>query len=95
MTGRMTSRRRVYQRATRVLVVASVIFALVYLKWLLFDARPSNPLLYAMLLGAELFNVAQAMGFWYTIYRQDWIEPPDAEFGPHARDGRRIHNRLR
>ena len=81
MGGRSTSRRVVYQRACRVLVVLSVIFALVYLKWLLFDAKPGNPLLFGMLLAAELFNVAQAMGFWYTIYRQEWVEPKTAKFG--------------
>ena len=70
-----------YQRACRVLVVFSVIFALVYLKWLLFDAKPGNPLLFGMLIAAELFNVGQAMGFWYTIYRQEWVEPKTAKFG--------------
>lgn len=81
MGDRPTSHRIVYQRACRVLVVLSVVFALVYLKWLLFDAKMDNPLLFGMLVAAELFNVAQAMGFWYTIHRQEWVEPETMQFG--------------
>lgn len=49
--------------------------AAAYLLWLLHPARVGHPGLYAVLVLAELFNVAQAIGFWWTA----------------AREGRRAH----
>jgi cellulose synthase/poly-beta-1,6-N-acetylglucosamine synthase-like glycosyltransferase len=40
--------------------------ALFYFAWLLDPARIGNPVLYALLIVAELFNLLQAMGFWWT-----------------------------
>ena len=40
--------------------------ALFYFAWLLDPARVGNPLLYALLIAAELFNLLQAIGFWWT-----------------------------
>jgi len=40
--------------------------ALFYFAWLLDPARIGNPLLYALLIAAELFNLTQAIGFWWT-----------------------------
>lgn len=37
-----------------------------YLWWLTRPVRVGNPVLYGVLLTAELFNVAQAIGFWWT-----------------------------
>jgi cellulose synthase (UDP-forming) len=74
------TRRRAYANVTRTLVVLSAITGVVYLKWLLFDAVPDNRVLFAMLLTAELFNIVQAAGFWYTIWKQRWTEPPAADF---------------
>ena len=73
-------RRAAYLRNCRALVVLCVITGAYYLWWLLFDARPANPVLYALLIGAELFNLVQAAGFWYTISNQTWTDPPDADF---------------
>ena len=73
-------KRAVYQVTCRVLVVLSAVTALFYLKWLLFDARPDNALLYVLLVGAEVFNIAQATGFWYTIWRQEWTQPDPVDF---------------
>jgi cellulose synthase (UDP-forming) len=40
--------------------------AMFYFAWLLDPARIGNPLLYALLIAAELFNLLQAIGFWWT-----------------------------
>ena len=37
-----------------------------------------------MLVGAELFNIAQSTGFWITISRQKWSEPPAPDFAQTA-----------
>lgn len=54
-------------RLARLLVFVNIPFALWYLSWLLQPGRPSHPVLYALLVGAELFNMVQAVGFWWTI----------------------------
>lgn len=64
-----------YLRGCRLLSLASAATAAFYLWWLLVDARPDNPVLYRVLLGAELFNITQVAGFWYTISSQRWTEP--------------------
>lgn len=74
------SRRRGYLRACRALALVSAFTALIYLKWLYFDARPDNYLLFGMLIGAETFNIIQAMGFWYTISMQRWVDTDAAPF---------------
>src|SRR5688572_29925348 len=56
-------RRRV---ATRLLLCAMVPLALFYFAWLFSPERVGQPLLYALLVAAELFNLAQAIGFWWT-----------------------------
>jgi cellulose synthase/poly-beta-1,6-N-acetylglucosamine synthase-like glycosyltransferase len=56
-------RRRV---AARLLLVALVPLALFYFGWLLAPDRVGQPVLYTLLLAAELFNLAQAIGFWWT-----------------------------
>jgi len=70
-----TERRRAYLRTCRLLAVLSTVAAAAYLKWLLFDALPDNHALYWVLVAAELFNIAQAAGFWLTISFQRWSEP--------------------
>jgi len=64
----------------RLLVVACVLSGGYYLWWLLFDARPANRILFGILIAAELFNLVQASGFWYTISTQRWTVPPNADF---------------
>ncbi len=48
-----------------------------YVGWLLQPGRAGQPLLYGMLLAAELFNLAQAAGFWWTCAAQRPVRPPD------------------
>jgi cellulose synthase (UDP-forming) len=57
------------RRALRLLLGAMVPLALFYFAWLLQGERVGHPLLYALLVGAELFNAAQAFGFWWTCSR--------------------------
>lgn len=69
-----------------VLVAVNVVVALWYFGWLLRPERIGNPALYAMLVCAELFNVVQAAGFWWTCAHArrrarghgGWIVPDDA-----------------
>jgi cellulose synthase (UDP-forming) len=56
-------RRRV---ASRLLLFMLVPLALFYFGWLLAPERVGQPVLYGLLLAAELFNLAQAVGFWWT-----------------------------
>jgi len=73
-------RRRGYLRTCRILAGLSAVSALIYLKWLYFDSRPDNVVLFGLLIAAETFNIIQAAGFWYTISMQKWTEPPLADF---------------
>jgi cellulose synthase (UDP-forming) len=58
------------RRAVRLLLVAVVPLALLYFAWLLQPERIGHPLLYGLLIAAELFNAAQACGFWWTCARE-------------------------
>jgi cellulose synthase (UDP-forming) len=50
----------------RGLVCALLPLAAFYFAWLLAPGRVGQPVLYALLVGAELFNAVQALGFWWT-----------------------------
>jgi cellulose synthase (UDP-forming) len=72
------------RRALRFLLGAMLPLAAFYFAWLLQGERVGHPLLYALLVGAELFNAAQALGFWWTCSRDRrrrrpaWTGPPPA-----------------
>jgi cellulose synthase (UDP-forming) len=55
-----------HRRAVRLLLCALVPLALFYFGWLLAPQRVGQPVLYGLLLVAELFNLVQAIGFWWT-----------------------------
>lgn len=57
-------------RRARIMVVVGVVAAVAYLSWLLHPARIGFVPLYALLVVAELFNVTQALGFWWTCARK-------------------------
>ena len=61
--------RRVVRRV-RLLVLANVALAVWYFGWLVRPDRIGNPLLFALLLLAEAFNLLQAVGFWWTVSRR-------------------------
>jgi cellulose synthase (UDP-forming) len=54
----------------RLLAAVCLPLAFFYFAWLLSPERVGNPVLYAILVAAELFNLAQAMGFWWTCARE-------------------------
>jgi cellulose synthase (UDP-forming) len=51
----------------RLLVSAAFVAAIWYFGWLLVPGRVGNPWLYGLLVAAEVFNVVQALGFWWTL----------------------------
>ena len=51
------------------LILADVVLAGRYFWWLLRPGRPANVPLYVLLVGAEGFNLLQAIGFWWTVSR--------------------------
>ncbi len=72
-------------RRVRVLVVLNVALAAWYFGWLLQPGRVGNPALYGLLLAAEVFNLVQAAGFWWTVRRDvtggrqpRWTDPTPA-----------------
>jgi cellulose synthase (UDP-forming) len=56
-----------------------------YLSWLLAPGRMGEPVLYVLLLAAELLNVIQAVGFWWTCGNER-IREPKAPTRPVAVD---------
>jgi cellulose synthase (UDP-forming) len=54
---------------TMLLVLLAVPLAVWYFGWLLQPDRVGEPALYGLLVAAELFNLCQAAGFWWTITR--------------------------
>jgi cellulose synthase (UDP-forming) len=54
----------------RLLALVAAPLALVYFAWLLQPERVGDPVLYGLLVVAELFNVVQAAGFWWTTSQQ-------------------------
>lgn len=64
------------------LVLANLALALWYFTWLLQPERIGNPVLYGVLVAAELFNLAQAAGFWWTVWHdRPRPDPPAAVLG--------------
>jgi cellulose synthase (UDP-forming) len=53
----------------RALVLLAIPLAAWYFGWLLQPERIGEPILYGLLVGAELFNLVQASGFWWTVTR--------------------------
>ncbi|MDP9022271.1 MAG: glycosyltransferase [Actinomycetota bacterium] len=51
----------------RLIGMAHSVAALWYFGWLLQPARVGHPVLYALPMAAELFNLLQAAGFWWTV----------------------------
>ncbi|MHB8694968.1 MAG: glycosyl hydrolase family 8 [Solirubrobacteraceae bacterium] len=49
------------------IVLINAVLAVFYFGWLLTPGRAGTPGLFALLLAAELFNLIQAIGFWWTV----------------------------
>lgn len=54
----------------RILLVFALPCAVWYFGWLLNPDRIGTPYLYGLLIGAELFNLVQAFGFWWTCINE-------------------------
>ena len=67
--------RRLPHRRARAMVLLGGTAALAYLSWLLQPARIGFLPLYLLLVTAELFNVTQALGFWWTCARRRTPRP--------------------
>jgi cellulose synthase (UDP-forming) len=50
-----------------ILVGANVLLAVWYFSWLLSPTHIGTPWLYGLLVAAEMFNLVQAAGFWWTV----------------------------
>jgi cellulose synthase (UDP-forming) len=66
---------RAPSRRLRLLALAMIPLSLWYFGWILQPDRVGVPALFALLIGAELFNFAQATGFWWTVTRRDRRSP--------------------
>ena len=53
-----------------------------YFEWLLRAGRVGNPVLYGLLVAAELFNLVQAAGFWWTCWHGRNRKPAPRWSGP-------------
>jgi cellulose synthase (UDP-forming) len=69
------------RRRMRVLMGAAIPLAIFYFAWLLGPSRIGNPLLYGLLVAAELFNLVQAFGFWWTVSQQRGRPPLRRDVG--------------
>jgi cellulose synthase (UDP-forming) len=55
------------RRRVRLLMLLGLPLAVWYFGWLLNPDRVGTPVLYGILIAAELFNLMQALGFWWTV----------------------------
>jgi cellulose synthase (UDP-forming) len=61
---------RAATRRVRWSMAAGILLAIWYLGWLVNPDRIGHPVLFVVLISAELFNLIQAAGFWWTSSRQ-------------------------
>jgi cellulose synthase (UDP-forming) len=62
-------------RRLRAMVLLALPLAVWYFGWLLEPGRVGEPALFGLLVAAEVFNLAQAGGFWWTVTRRDSRRP--------------------
>jgi len=58
------------RRAVRALIAFNVLGLAWWLDWLFRPSNAANGLLYTLLVLAECFNVAQVLGYWYTVWHE-------------------------
>ena len=59
----------------RIMALLGLPLAVWYFGWLLNPDRIGNPILYGILIAAELFNLTQAFGFWWTCANERVRKP--------------------
>ncbi len=69
------------RRVVRTVVTVNAVLVAWYLTWLLVPGRVGNPVLYAVLVVAELYNVVQAAAFWWTVWADEPTPAAPAWFG--------------
>jgi cellulose synthase (UDP-forming) len=63
------------RRRCRILIAIGLPCVVWYFGWLLnVPARHGTPVLYGILIVAELFNLSQGLGFWWTV-AHEWVRP--------------------
>ncbi len=67
------------RRRVRILIALGLPCAVWYFGWLLNPDRVGTPVLYGILIAAELFNFMQALGFWWTVSNERVREKRRAE----------------
>src|ERR1039457_3467238 len=55
------------RRRGGIMILLGIPFAVWYFGWLLHPDRVGAPYLYGILIAAELFNLTQALGFWWSV----------------------------
>ena len=70
--GPVSGRRRL---AVRTLLLLGLPLAVWYFGWLLQPERMGHPALFGLLVAAELFNLVQALGFWWTAASDRPVRP--------------------
>jgi cellulose synthase (UDP-forming) len=73
------------QAKLRLLFPLNALLALWYFDWLLRPSRVGNPVLFGLLAAAELFNLLQAAGFWWTCWHGRDRPAPAPWSGPLPR----------
>jgi cellulose synthase/poly-beta-1,6-N-acetylglucosamine synthase-like glycosyltransferase len=70
----------------RLLLAVNLLATVWYFGWLLEPSRVGNPVLYGVLVAAEVLNVVQAAGFWWTLSaeRRHRAAPPTGQSEVHA-----------
>jgi cellulose synthase (UDP-forming) len=63
------------RRRVRLAALVGLPLVVFYLSWLLNPVRMGQPVLYVLLICAELLNVLQALGFWWTCAYERVREP--------------------
>src|SRR3954469_10238314 len=68
------------RKRVRLLVIVGIPLVVWYFGWLLQPDRVGTPYLYAILMVAEIFNLTQALGFWWTCSNErvrEWRPPTE------------------
>jgi cellulose synthase (UDP-forming) len=73
---------RAAQRKLRLLIPLNIALAVWYFEWLLRPGRVGNPVLFDLLVAAEIFNLVQAVGFWWTCWHGRDRDPAPPWSGP-------------
>lgn len=67
------------RKRSRTLVLLSMFFTAAYLGWWSVGGHVGNPVLFGLLLGAELFNIVHLVGLWQAIWSGGLELPPPGE----------------